>query len=129
MPIEVRVLDGEVRVCLPVDVHLAQILSEINVERVRLGRLPAPKLQALTAALRDAATLAELLALVPPAEPNTARNTAAGQGFTVNEAAKILNVTARAVRKRIAAGQLQACRGGREWIIAPESLGGTGRGL
>lgn len=101
---------------------LAAVLDRAYaMHRARSGEL-IPQAGELIRALRYVAALRDLLAVVPHAEQQMERGAEPRNPLSVKQVAHALGIGDRAVRQRIARGQLRATRVGRDWQVAAQDI-------
>lgn len=110
--------DGRVCVVLPASEDLAELVALVErVDRAAAysGRMPSPAAGEFVRVGRQVLAVAEL---VPQAVPQPASEAAPpARWLTTTQAAELLGVSERAVRKRITKGSLTARMLGGRWLV------------
>lgn len=98
------------------DLHeLADFIHRADRAEAYAGRLPCPSAGPFVAAARR---LLAISALVPLLEPErTSGSASAARWISTTRAAQLLNISDRAVRKRIKAGTLRGQLLGGRWLV------------
>ena len=100
--------------------ELVALVERTDRAEVYAGRMPSPVAGAFVRAGRHVLAIAELVPQSEPKDVSEGRSTA--RWATTKEAAGLLGITDRAVRKRIATGSLVARRLGGQWFIDTKEI-------
>ena len=96
-------------------VEIAAMVEQVDRAAIYRGHLPVPFAAAF---VTEARRVAAIGAMVPLPEPRRAPDTASGtRWLTTADAARLLGISQRAVRKRIAKNQLPGRMVGGRWVV------------
>lgn len=95
--------------------ELAEFIDRSDRSEVYSGRMPCPSATPFVMAARQVLAISRLVPLPEPEHASGAQQRA--RWITTTEAAELLNISDRAVRKRIQAGNLCGRQLGGRWLV------------
>lgn len=100
--------------------ELAEFIDRSDRAEVYRGRMPCPSAGSFVAVARQVLAISQLVPLPEPGHASGGPSQA--RWITTTEAAELLNISDRAVRKRITTGSLRGRQLGGRWLVDTKEM-------